>query len=99
MEKNNLKTIKDIFSGAKEQVANLIKDTFLSSTNEIELRRYLQIGETDYDCIKRVGIKNNEVCVYYPNFVSEYAWVKIKDLSETQIITIYKELHNQFGIK
>lgn len=95
MEKNSLKTIKDIFSGAKEQVANLIKDTFLSGTNEVELRRYLQIGETDYDCIKRVGIKNNEVCVYYPNFVSEYAWVKIKDLSETQIIAIYKELCSQ----
>ena len=49
MEKNSLKTIKDIFSGAKEQVANLIKDTFLSTTNEVELRRYLQIGETDYE--------------------------------------------------
>lgn len=84
--------IDNIIKNAKNEIESVIIDTFFDDVKEIELKRYLKIGTTDYATIKKVAVKHKMVYVYYPNNRIECAWVKLTNLSIDQIMKVYKEL-------
>ena len=93
---NKMQTI--IFD-ANEKLAEIVKETFFTEVKVIELNRYFRIGETDYDTIKRVALRKVGICVYFPNYKEEYAWRKLTSLTPNTIVSVYKELCRQFGVK
>lgn len=91
--------MSEIIFDANEKLAEIVKETFFTDVKEIELNRYFRIGETDYDSIKRVALRKVGICVYYPDHREEYAWVKLTSLRPDKIVSVYKELCRQFGVK
>ena len=88
--------INQIIADAKEKIISVIRrEFFTKSYNQtIELRRYVRIGETDYDSIKKVAIQRGVMKVYFPNNKEEYAWRKISLLSIHQLVIVYQSLKN-----
>lgn len=88
--------INKIIDDAKEKIVSVIRREFFTKTynQEIELRRYVQIGATEYDTIKKVAIKMGILKVYFPNNKKEYAWRKISLLTIHQLVIIYQSLKN-----
>lgn len=84
-----------IIFDANEKLADIVKETFFTDVKKIELCRYLQIGETEWDTIKRLSLRKDGIYVYYPNKKPEYAWVKLTRLAPNTIVSIYKELCSQ----
>lgn len=92
---DGINKMNNIISDAKEKLVEIVKETFFTDVKEIELNRYLRIGESDYDTIKRVALRKKGVCVYYPNYRKEYAWVRLTNLRTDKIVSVYKELCSQ----
>ena len=92
---DGINKMQTIIFDANEKLAEIVKETFFTDVTEIELNRYLQIGESDYDTIKRVALRKEGICVYYPNYRKEYAWVKLTRLTPNKILSVYKELCSQ----
>ena len=88
--------INQIIDDAKEKIISVIRREFFTKTynQTIELRRYVRIGETDYDSIKKVAIQRGIMKVYFPNNKEEYAWRKISLLSIHQLVIVYQSLKN-----
>ena len=88
--------INKIIDDAKEKIISVIRREFFNKTKnqEIELRRYVRIGGTDYDSIKKVAIQRGIMKVYFPNNKEEYAWRKISLLSIHQLVIVYQALKN-----
>ena len=87
--------MQTIIFDANEKLVEIVKETFFTDVKEIELNRYLRIGENEYDTIKRVALRKEGVCVYYPNHRAEYAWVRLTSLTPNKIVSVYKELCSQ----
>lgn len=88
--------INQIIDDAKEKIISLIRREFFTKTynQTIELRRYVQIGETEYNTIKKVAIQRGIMKVYFPDNREEYAWGKISLLTIHQLIIVYQSLKN-----
>lgn len=86
-----------IIFDANEKLAEIVKETFFTDVKEIELNKYLRIGESDYDTIKRVALRKGDIYVYYPNYRKEYAWVRLTSLTPNKIVSVYKELCSQMS--
>ena len=95
MYNDGINKMNNIISDAKEKLVEIVKETFFTDVKKIELNRYLRIGESDYDTIKRVALRKEGVCVYYPNHKEEYAWVRLTNLRTHIIVLVYKELCSQ----
>ena len=89
---DGINKMNTIIFDANEKLVEIVKETFFTDVKKIELNRYLRIGETDYDSIKRVALRKEGVCVYYPNRKEEYAWVRLTSLTSDKIVLVYKEL-------
>lgn len=76
---------------AKCEIEDVFKEHFFSNTNKIVFNRYIQVGETDYDTVKELKLENDSVYVYFPNYLEQYAWKPLTDLS---IDKMYKLLTN-----
>ena len=87
--------MQTIILDANEKLVEIVRETFFTDVKEIELNKYLQIGESDYDTIKRVALRKEGICVYYPNYRKEYAWVRLTRLTPNKILSVYKELCSQ----
>lgn len=92
---DGINKMQKIIFDANEKLVEIVKETFFTDIKEIELNRYFRIGECDYDTIKRVALRKEGVCVYYPNHKEEYAWVKLTKLTPNTIVSVYKELCSQ----
>ncbi len=92
---DGINKMNTIIFDANEKLAEIVKETFFTDVKKIELNRYLRIGESDYDSIKRVALRKEGVCVYYPDHKEEYAWVRLTSLKPDIIVLIYKELCSQ----
>lgn len=92
---DGLNKMKAIIADTNEWLADIVKETFFTDVKKIELNKYLRIGETDYDTIKRVALRGDDIYVFYPNYRKEYAWRKITRLAPDTIVLIYKELCSQ----
>lgn len=92
---DGINKMQTIIFDANEKLVEIVKETFFTDVKEIELTRYFRIGETDYDTIKRVALRKEGICVYYPNYKEEYAWVKLTSLVPNTIVSVYKELCSQ----
>lgn len=92
---DGINKMQTIIFDANEKLVKIVKETFFTDVKEIELNRYLQIGESDYDTIKRVALRKGGICVYYPDYREEHAWVKLTSLAPNQIVSVYKELCSQ----
>jgi hypothetical protein len=92
---DGINKMQTIIFDANEKLVEIVKETFFTDVKEIELNRYLRIGESEYDTIKRVALRKEGICVYYPNHRAEYAWVKLTSLASNKIVSVYKELCSQ----
>lgn len=92
---DGINKMQTIIFDANEKLVEIVKETFFTDVKEIELNRYLRIGESEYDTIKRVALRKEGICVYYPNHREEYAWVKLTSLASNKIVSVYKELCSQ----
>lgn len=92
---NGINKMHLIIFDANEKLAEIVKETFFTDVKEIELNRYLRIGETEWDTIKRVVLRKDGIYIYYPNYKEEYAWRKLTSLAPNTIVSIYKELCSQ----
>lgn len=92
---DGINKMQTIIFDANEKLVEIVKETFFTDVKEIELNRYLRIGESEYDTIKRVALRKEGICVYYPNHRAEYAWVKLTNLASNKIVSVYKELCSQ----
>lgn len=92
---DGINKMQTIIFDANEKLVEIVKETFFTDVKEIELNRYLRIGESEYDTIKRVALRKEGICVYYPNRKKEYAWVRLTSLAPNKIVSIYKELCSQ----
>lgn len=92
---DGINKMQAIIFDANEKLVEIVKETFFTDVKEIELNRYLRIGESEYDTIKRVALRKEGICVYYPNHRVEYAWVKLTSLEPNKIVSVYKELCSQ----
>lgn len=92
---DGINKMQAIIFDANEKLVEIVKETFFTDVKEIELNRYLLIGESDYDTIKRVALRKEGICVYYPNHRKEYAWVRLTKLTPNKIVSVYKELCSQ----
>jgi arginine deiminase len=84
-----------IIFDANEKLVEIVKEAFFTDVREVELNKYLRIGESDYDTIKRVALRKGGIYVYYPNYRKEYAWVRLTSLTPNKIVSVYKELCSQ----
>lgn len=92
---DGINKMQTIIFDANEKLVEIVKETFFTDVKEIELNRYLRIGESEYDTIKRVALRKEGICVYYPNYREERAWVKLTSLAPNKIVSVYKELCSQ----
>lgn len=92
---DGINKMNTIIFNAKEKLEEIVKETFFTDVKEIELNRYFRIGESDYDTIKRVALRKEGICVYYPNYKKEYAWRKLTSHTTNTILSVYKELCSQ----
>jgi hypothetical protein len=92
---DGINKMQTIIFDANEKLVDIVKETFFTDVKEIELNRYLRIGDSEYDTIKRVALRKEGICVYYPNHREEYAWVKLTSLAPNKIVSVYKELCSQ----
>ena len=92
---DGINKMQTIIFDANEKLVEIVKETFFTNVKEIELNRYLRIGESEYDTIKRVALRKEGICVFYPNHREEYAWVKLTNLASNKIVSVYKELCSQ----
>ena len=92
---DGINKMQTIIFDANEKLVEIVKETFFTDVKEIELNRYLRIGESEYDTIKRVALRKEGICVFYPNHREESAWVKLTSLAPNKIVSVYKELYSQ----
>ena len=92
---DGINKMQTIIFDANKKLVEVIKETFFTDVKEIELKRWFMIGETDYDTINRVALRNEEIWVYYPSYRKESAWVRLTSRTPNQIVSVYKELYRQ----
>ena len=92
---DGINKMQTIIFNANEKLVEIVRETFFTDVKEIELNRFFLIGESDYDTIKRVALRKECICVYFPNYREEYAWVKLTSLTPDKIVSVYKELCSQ----
>lgn len=80
-----------VINRAKVEIEQVFKEHFFTNAKKIVFNRYIQVGETDYDTTKELKLKNGKVYVYFPNYLEQYAWKPLTDLS---IDKMYKLLTN-----
>ena len=76
-----------IINRAKIDIEQVVKERFFTNTKKIVFNRYIQVGDTDYDTAKELKLKNGKVYAYFPNYMEQYAW---KHLTELSIDKMYK---------
>lgn len=92
---DGINKMQTIIFDANEKLVEIVKETFFTDVKEIELNRFFRIGKNEYDTIKRVALRKEGICVYYPNYREEYAWVRLTNLAPNKIVSVYKELCSQ----
>jgi hypothetical protein len=80
-----------VINRAKVEIEQVFKEHFFTNAKKIVFNRYIQVGETDYDTAKELKLENGRVYVYFPNYMEQYAWKPLTDLS---IDKMYKLLTN-----
>ena len=89
MYNDGINKMYEIIFDANEKLVEIIKETFFVNIKEIELEKYIRLGN---DCISRLELRDEDIWVYFPNYKKEYAWLRLTTFTPNQIHSLYVEL-------